>query len=121
MSSSDPSLRASGPQPGSPLPQPASARPADRQGLAILLMCLVSLIFAVQDALARHLGAAYSPVFVTMVRYWFFGLFVLAMAARGPGACEPPPAAAARSFRSRAGCCWSWRSSSWSRPSSSWA
>jgi len=46
---------------------------------------VASLIFAVQDGLARHLGAAYSPVFVTMVRYWFFAVFVAAMAARGPG------------------------------------
>ena len=66
-------------------PNPPAGRSGDRQGLAILLTCLVSLIFAVQDAVSRHLGAAYSPIFVTMVRYWFFGIFVIAMAARGPG------------------------------------
>jgi len=69
-------------------PAPGAQPPAgrnDRQGLAILLICLASLIFALQDGLARHLGAAYSPVFVTMVRYWFFAVFVTAMAARAPG------------------------------------
>ena len=66
-------------------PNPPAGRSGDRQGLAIMLTCLVSLIFAVQDAVSRHLGAAYSPIFVTMVRYWFFGIFVIAMAARGPG------------------------------------
>lgn len=69
---------------------PGSAQPAekpspDRQGLAIFLMCLVSLIFAIQDGLARYLGMTYSPIFVTMVRYWFFALFVIALAARSPG------------------------------------
>ena len=66
-------------------PNPPAGRSGDRQGLAIMLTCLVSLIFAVQDAVSRHLGVAYSPIFVTMVRYWFFGIFVIAMAARGPG------------------------------------
>ncbi|MDO5369026.1 DMT family transporter [Paracoccus sp. (in: a-proteobacteria)] len=75
------------PAPLHPAPEipPQPLRPDDRQGLAILLVCITSLIFAIQDGLARHLGTAYSPIFVTMVRYWFFAVFVLAMAARGPG------------------------------------
>lgn len=98
MSLPDLPTRASAPPTGAPAPAPSaprgiSAGPGrpplapreDRQGLAIFLMCLVSLIFAVQDGISRHLSAAYSPVFVTMLRYWFFALFVLAMAARGPG------------------------------------
>ena len=58
---------------------------ADRQGRAIVLMCAVSFIFAVQDALSRHLGSNYSTYFVVMLRYWFFAAFVVAMAARAPG------------------------------------
>ncbi|MBV0891886.1 DMT family transporter [Paracoccus sp. Z118] len=53
--------------------------------LAIGLMCAVSFIFGVQDALSRHLSANYSPYFVVMLRYWFFAAFVLAISARGAG------------------------------------
>ncbi len=63
----------------------AGALPKDRQGLAIALMCAVSVVFALQDALSRHLAGAYAPVFVVMLRYWFFALFVVTVAARGPG------------------------------------
>ena len=66
----------------------ASPTPADRQGLAILLMCTVSFIFAIQDALSRHLVSNYSTYFVVMLRYWFFAAFVVAMAARAPGGLE---------------------------------
>ncbi|RMC38035.1 DMT family transporter [Paracoccus alkanivorans] len=57
----------------------------DRTGLAILLMCLTSLIFAVQDGFSRVLGEAYPPVLVVMIRYWVFALFVIAMVSRQPG------------------------------------
>lgn len=66
-------------------PRGPAGRTGDRQGLAILLICLVSLIFAVQDAVSRHLGLAYPPIYVTMLRYWFLALFVLLVAARGAG------------------------------------
>lgn len=71
--------------PAAAIPTPAGHVRRDRQGLAITLMCVVSLIFAVQDALSRHMGLAYPPVYVVMLRYWFFAFFVLAMAARAPG------------------------------------
>ncbi|WP_167626675.1 DMT family transporter [Paracoccus luteus] len=48
-------------------------------------MCLVSFIFAIQDALSRQLGAAYPPVLIVMIRYWFFALFVVTLAARSQG------------------------------------
>lgn len=83
MIHSKPGPGASAPSLSPPPPPPGHV--GDRQGLAILLICFVSMVFAVQDAVSRHLGAAYSPIFVTMVRYWFFGVFVIVMAARGPG------------------------------------
>ena len=58
-------------------------------------MCAASLIFAVQDALSRHLGSNYSTYFVVMLRYWFFAAFVVVIAARAPGGL----AAASRSRR----------------------
>lgn len=42
-------------------------------------------IFAVQDGISKHLGSAYPPVFVAMLRYWAFAVFVLLMAARSSG------------------------------------
>ncbi len=42
-------------------------------------------IFAVQDGISKHLGAAYPPVFVAMLRYWAFALFVIILAARSSG------------------------------------
>lgn len=67
----------------------------DRQLKAIIVMCIVSFIFALQDGLSRHLGTEYSAMFVVMVRYWFMALFVLAIALRKPGGIR----AAARSKR----------------------
>ncbi|AGT07602.1 DMT family transporter [Paracoccus aminophilus] len=75
---------------------PASSDAArDKQPRAILLMCLVAFVFAVQDGLSRHLGAAYSPMFVVMLRYWFMAAFVIILALRKPGGLR----AAARSKR----------------------
>ena len=68
------------------MPAPlAPVTDARNQRLGIPLTCVVCLIFAVQDAVGRHLGALYPPVFVTMLRYWFFAVFAVIMAARGPG------------------------------------
>ncbi len=63
----------------------AAAVPKDRQGQAIALMCGVSVVFALGDAMSRHLVAIYPAVFVVMLRYWFFALFVITIAARSPG------------------------------------
>lgn len=67
-----------------PVPPRTGAVP-DRTGLAILLMCATSFIFAMQDAFSRMLGSEYPPVLVVMIRYWVFALFVIAMVARQPG------------------------------------
>lgn len=53
--------------------------------LGIYLMIATAMVFAVQDGLSRHLAGTYNVWMVVMLRYWFFALFVIAMAARSPG------------------------------------
>lgn len=52
-------------------------------GYIFLLLALT--IFSVQDAISKHLASAYSPIFVTMMRYWAFGLFTLVLASKMRG------------------------------------
>ncbi len=85
-----------------PAVPPPHARPvaapdqvASATRLGIILMITVSLVFAIQDGMSRYLGGNYSPMFIVMVRYWFFAVFVLVLAARSPGGIG----AAARSKR----------------------
>ncbi len=69
-----------------PAVPPPQARPrVERQGAAIAMICASAFIFAAQDGISRYLGAAYSPTFVIMLRYWFFAVFVLLLCARAPG------------------------------------
>ncbi|WP_299358037.1 DMT family transporter [uncultured Paracoccus sp.] len=68
-----------------PSAAPRDATSSGQQNRAILIMCLVSLVFAWQDALSRHLGERYPTYFVVMLRYWFFAAFVAVMAARAAG------------------------------------
>ncbi len=49
-----------------------------RQG--IILMIVTTFIFAVQDGISRHLASEYNIFMVVMIRYWFFGAFVIALA-----------------------------------------
>ena len=53
--------------------------------LGILLMIATSFIFAMQDGISRHLAGTYNVWMVVMIRFWFFALFVIVMAARRPG------------------------------------
>ncbi|GAA6164697.1 DMT family transporter [Pelagimonas sp. KU-00592-HH] len=53
--------------------------------LGILLMCLTTFVFAMQDGISRHLADAYNVYVVVMIRYWFFAAFVIALSARRPG------------------------------------
>lgn len=53
--------------------------------LGIWLMLATTLIFAVQDGISRHLAGEYNVLMVVMIRYWFFGAFVIALAARSGG------------------------------------
>ncbi|MCE5974712.1 DMT family transporter [Sinirhodobacter sp. WL0062] len=51
----------------------------------ILLMAIVTFIFAMQDGISRHLAETYNVYMALMVRFWFFAGFVLVVAARAPG------------------------------------
>ena len=51
-----------------------------RAGYIFVLLALV--IFSIQDAISKHLGGLYPPVFITMIRYWAFAAFAVALAAR---------------------------------------
>lgn len=53
--------------------------------LGIWLMIATCAVFAVQDSLSRHLGGSYNVWMVVAIRFWFFGLFALAVVARAPG------------------------------------
>ncbi|MGI3169690.1 DMT family transporter [Pseudooceanicola sp. C21-150M6] len=53
--------------------------------LGILLMILTTFVFSLQDGISRHLAASYPVPLIVMMRYWFFGLFVMALAARQAG------------------------------------
>ncbi len=60
-------------------------RAAQNIGRGIWLMVAVTLIFAIQDGISRHLSGAYNVYMVVTIRYWFFALFTLTLAARSPG------------------------------------
>ena len=53
--------------------------------LGIWLMIATTLVFALQDGISRHLAGEYSVFMVVMIRFWFFAVFVTAMAARKAG------------------------------------
>mgnify|MGYP000161822313 CR=1 FL=1 len=53
--------------------------------LGILLMIATTLVFAAQDGISRLLAADYPVLMIVMIRYWFFALFVMALAARKAG------------------------------------
>ncbi len=53
--------------------------------LGIWLMIATTVVFAMQDGISRHLGDAYGVTMIVMIRFWFFGLFVVAIAARSAG------------------------------------
>ncbi|MEM8787732.1 MAG: DMT family transporter [Pseudomonadota bacterium] len=54
-----------------------------RAGIAFML--ITTLIFAVQDAISRHLAVSYSILTIVMFRYWFFAAFVTLRSAAQPG------------------------------------
>lgn len=53
--------------------------------LGILLMIATTLVFAIQDGITRLLAETYPILMIVMVRYWFFALFVMTLAARKAG------------------------------------
>ncbi|MEM7642318.1 MAG: DMT family transporter [Pseudomonadota bacterium] len=50
--------------------------------LGIWLMCLAVFVFALQDGFSRHLVAEYNVWMVITIRYWFFAILALGIAAR---------------------------------------
>ncbi len=55
------------------------------QRLGIYLMIATTIVFSLQDGISRHLGANNNVYMVVMIRFWFFALFVMAIAARSEG------------------------------------
>ena len=53
--------------------------------LGIALMIATTFVFAMQDGISRHLAREYNVMMIVMIRYWFFGLFVMAIAGRQAG------------------------------------
>lgn len=51
----------------------------------ILFMVATTMVFAIQDALSRHLAGTYNVLMVVMIRYWFFAAFVIALSVRKTG------------------------------------
>jgi len=50
-----------------------------------LFALAATTIFSFQDAVSKHLGDHYSPVFITMIRYWAFAAFCILVASRKRG------------------------------------
>ncbi|MDY0870998.1 DMT family transporter [Dongia rigui] len=50
-----------------------------------LFALAATTIFSFQDAVSKHLGDHYPPIFITMIRYWAFGAFCILIASRRPG------------------------------------
>ncbi len=57
----------------------------DGKRLGYIFTLLAIVIFSLQDAISKHLGSAYPPVFIAMIRFWAFGAFALLLTARSPG------------------------------------
>ena len=60
-----------------------SAQSNTRAG--VVLMIAAVFVFAAQDGISRLLAERYNVFMVLMIRYWFFALFVVALAARSAG------------------------------------
>jgi drug/metabolite transporter (DMT)-like permease len=54
-----------------------------RRGIWTMLLTMV--IFSAQDGVTRHLTVLYPVLMVVMIRFWFFGLFVIWLSSRQPG------------------------------------
>ena len=53
--------------------------------LGLMFMFAVTVVFAVQDGISRHLAGEYNVLMIVMIRYWFFAAFVLTIARRQSG------------------------------------
>lgn len=52
------------------------------QSIGYLYALAAFTIFAAQDGISKHLGSAYPPVLIAMLRYWAFAIFVIILALR---------------------------------------
>lgn len=57
----------------------------DNTRLGMIYMLAVTVVFAAQDGISRHLAGEYNVLMVVMIRYWFFAAFVLTIAKRQSG------------------------------------
>ncbi|QGA58279.1 DMT family transporter [Brucella sp. 2280] len=57
--------------------------PPKSQGYIFTLLAVT--IFATQDGISKYLASHYSPIFITMIRYWVFAAFVVLLALRSGG------------------------------------
>ena len=53
--------------------------------LGITFMTLTALVFAFQDGISKHLAVEYNSMMVVMLRFWFFGMFVVALSSNREG------------------------------------
>ena len=53
--------------------------------LGIVLMIAVSVVFASQDGISRHLASEYNVYMVVMIRFWFFAAFAITISSRKAG------------------------------------
>jgi drug/metabolite transporter (DMT)-like permease len=56
---------------------------AKRNGYIFTLLAIA--IFALQDAISKHLGSNYPPIFIAMIRFWAFAGFAVLFAMRSNG------------------------------------
>lgn len=57
----------------------------DSKRLGYVFTLLAISIFSLQDAISKHLGSVYPPVFIAMMRFWAFAAFAIVLGARSPG------------------------------------
>ena len=62
--------------------EPSPAARYDNIGRGILFTVTATLVFGVQDAVAKVLVQTYSPFQITMMRYWAFAAFALFLVSR---------------------------------------
>lgn len=55
------------------------------QATGLLYAISAVTIFSMQDGISKHLGDAYPPILIAMVRYWAFAAFAVLLASRSSG------------------------------------
>ena len=81
--------------------------------LGIPLAVAAMFVFAAQDGFSRHLAATYNVVMIVMVRYWFFGLFIVGQSVRSRTSLREVARTRQPLVQIARECCCQSRSSSW--------